>query len=149
MSAEPKAFREGQKIDASCAVCKHVASHYTGCPAMPDPEHAFSTPCGSREGRDECWLCGLPQKRHPRARDRRGDRVSLTASQEAVLVAIRSLIESNGYSPTVREIGAAVGMRSSSSVHAHIEALKRKGALKPTLAGSKRTLLLASAPADA
>jgi len=85
----------------------------------------------------------------PRARDRRGDGVTLTASQEAVLMAIRSLIDKHGYSPSVREIGVLVGMRSSSTVHGHIEALKRKGLVRQGVPGAMRTLVLASGSADA
>jgi len=58
--------------------------------------------------------------------DRRGDGVKLTASQEVVFRAIRTLTQANGYPPSVREIGEAVGMRSPATVHAHIESLKRK-----------------------
>jgi len=85
----------------------------------------------------------------PRACDRRGDGVKLTASQEVVLRAIRTLTQANGYPPSVREIGEAVGMRSPATVHAHIESLKRKGVLKPSAPGSNRTLVLASTLADA
>jgi len=81
--------------------------------------------------------------------DRRGDGVTLTASQEAVLMAIRSLIDKHGYSPSVREIGVLVGMRSSSTVHGHIEALKRKGLVRQGVPGAMRTLVLASGSADA
>lgn len=70
--------------------------------------------------------------------------MKLTAGQEVVLDAIRTLTQANGYPPSVREIGEAVGMRSSSSVHRCIDALKQKGVLKPTTPGSNRTLVIAS-----
>lgn len=35
--------------------------------------------------------------------------------------------ETRGYPPTVREIGDAVGLRSSSTVHAHLVQLQRSG----------------------
>ena len=53
----------------------------------------------------------------------------LTKQQQAVYDFIRSYIETNSIPPTVREIGAAVGLSSTSTVHAHIKALKEKGLL--------------------
>ena len=51
----------------------------------------------------------------------------LTDRQRQVLDFIKSEIKRMGYPPTVREIGAAVGLSSSSTVHAHLEALEAKG----------------------
>jgi len=53
----------------------------------------------------------------------------LTKQQQAVYDFIRSYIETNSIPPTVREIGAAVGLSSTSTVHTHIKALKEKGLL--------------------
>ncbi len=53
----------------------------------------------------------------------------LTKQQQAVYDFIRSYIEDNSIPPTVREIGAAVGLSSTSTVHAHIKTLKEKGLL--------------------
>jgi len=39
-------------------------------------------------------------------------------------------IRENGYSPSVREIGAAVGLRSTASVSYHLQALQEKGLLQ-------------------
>lgn len=50
--------------------------------------------------------------------------------QMAILEFIRSEIESKGYPPSVREICAAVGLRSTSSVHAHLNSLERKGLIR-------------------
>ena len=47
--------------------------------------------------------------------------------QQEVYDYIVSFSKKHGYSPSVREIGAAVGLSSSSSVHAHITALAEKG----------------------
>ena len=55
--------------------------------------------------------------------------MQLTKQQQAVYDFIRSYIENNSIPPTVREIGAAVGLRSTSTVHSHIKALKDKGLL--------------------
>ena len=42
---------------------------------------------------------------------------------------VNTFIQENGYSPSVREIGAAVGLRSTASVSYHIQALQEKGLL--------------------
>jgi len=46
-----------------------------------------------------------------------------------VLDFITDYIERNGYSPSYREIGPAVGLRSSSSVNRYVEVLKEEGKL--------------------
>jgi repressor LexA len=55
---------------------------------------------------------------------------TLTDKQTEILEAIRALIKLNGQSPTVREIGARVRLRSSCSVQKQIEALERAGKIK-------------------
>ena len=52
---------------------------------------------------------------------------ALTARQRAVLECIRSSLDARGYPPTMREIGAAIGLTSPSSVKHQLEALERKG----------------------
>lgn len=49
--------------------------------------------------------------------------------QKKILDYILSTIEDRGYPPSVREIADAVGLTSPSTVHAHLEALQRKGYL--------------------
>ncbi|HEX9505406.1 MAG TPA: transcriptional repressor LexA [Acidimicrobiia bacterium] len=53
----------------------------------------------------------------------------LTPRQRQVLEFIDSEIRHRGYPPSVREIGEAVGLSSSSTVHAHLAALQDKGYL--------------------
>lgn len=50
--------------------------------------------------------------------------------QLAILDYIRQEIEQKGYPPSVREICAAVGLKSTSSVHAHLTQLEKKGLLR-------------------
>lgn len=50
--------------------------------------------------------------------------------REAVLSFIKSHIDQKGYAPTVREIGQAVGLKSSSTVQGHLERLERDGYIK-------------------
>jgi repressor LexA len=54
----------------------------------------------------------------------------LTARQRAILEVIHAHVDDHGYPPSVREIGDAVGLRSSSSVHAQLETLEEKGYLR-------------------
>ena len=51
-------------------------------------------------------------------------------NQQKILDFIRSEIETKGYPPSVREICAAVGLRSTSSVHMHLTQLEKKGLIR-------------------
>lgn len=55
---------------------------------------------------------------------------NLTERQKQIMNYIRDKIKSSGYPPSVREIGEAVGLRSSSTVHNHLVQLEEKGFLK-------------------
>lgn len=60
---------------------------------------------------------------------------------EKVLEYVNAFVQENGYAPSVREIGAAVGLRSTASVSYHIQALQEKGLLAgPGQKGRKRAL---------
>ena len=69
----------------------------------------------------------------------------LTQRQQMVLDFIRQSINERGYPPTLREIGARMGIRSTNGVNDHLRALERKGyltredmksrALRPTSMG--------------
>lgn len=54
----------------------------------------------------------------------------LTHRQQMVLDFIRESITDRGYPPTLREIGARMGIRSTNGVNDHLRALERKGYLK-------------------
>lgn len=54
----------------------------------------------------------------------------LTGRQLQILRFIQQKIAERGYPPSVREIGEALGLRSSSTVHAHISRLVEKGYLR-------------------
>jgi repressor LexA len=64
----------------------------------------------------------------------KGDTMSykreLTDRQRQILDFIRSEIHRRGFPPSVREIGEAVGLSSSSTVHSHLTALEDKGFLR-------------------
>jgi len=54
----------------------------------------------------------------------------LTPRQQQVLDFVDAEVRRRGYPPSVREIGEAVGLSSSSTVHAHLGALQDKGYLR-------------------
>ena len=54
----------------------------------------------------------------------------LTERQRETLQFIAEMVEKRGYPPSVREIGEALGLASSSTVHSHLQALQRKGFLR-------------------
>jgi repressor LexA len=57
------------------------------------------------------------------------DTASVTPRQQRILDFIARTVRDRGYPPTVREIGEAVGLTSSSSVHAQVANLERMGLL--------------------
>ena len=54
----------------------------------------------------------------------------LTERQAEILNFIKEFIVSNGYPPTVREIGKALGLSSPATIHSHINNLVTKGFIK-------------------
>ena len=58
------------------------------------------------------------------------DESGLTPRQRKVLEVIRDSVERRGYPPTIREIGEAVGLSSTSSVSHQLATLQRKGFLR-------------------
>ncbi|KOS62795.1 transcriptional repressor LexA [Lysinibacillus agricola] len=50
--------------------------------------------------------------------------------QEAILEFIKEEVRTKGYPPSVREIGEAVGLASSSTVHGHLARLEQKGFIR-------------------
>ena len=61
---------------------------------------------------------------------------------ELILEFVSQFVKENGYAPSVREIGAAVGLRSTASVSYHLQALQERGLLQsPGAKGRKRALV--------
>lgn len=56
--------------------------------------------------------------------------MELSKRQQAIVDFIRSEVEKKGYPPSVREIGDAVGLASSSTVHGHLSRLEKKGIIR-------------------
>ena len=69
-------------------------------------------------------------RRHERQHRNPEARSSLTERQRTILEVIRTSVTSRGYPPSIREIGDAVGLTSTSSVAHQLRTLERKGYLR-------------------
>src|SRR3712207_5881180 len=56
--------------------------------------------------------------------------LNLTKRQQEIFDFIRKYSAKYGYPPTVRDIGKAIGLTSSSTVHAHLANLEKVGLLR-------------------
>ena len=56
--------------------------------------------------------------------------LNLTKRQQEIFDFIKRYVAQHGYPPTVRDIGKAIGLTSSSTVHAHLANLERVGLLR-------------------
>ena len=66
---------------------------------------------------------------------------------QLILDYVNQFVQDNGYAPSVREIGAAVGLRSTASVSYHLQQLQQKGLLlDPGAKGKKRAIVTALRP---
>ena len=73
---------------------------------------------------------GSPRRKVSELPDGPPDATGLTPRQTKVLATIKEAIEKRGYPPSMREIGQAVGLTSSSSVAHQLRVLEEKGFLK-------------------
>ncbi len=55
---------------------------------------------------------------------------ALSDKQKKILEFLKDEIRAKGYPPSVREIGAAVGLNSSATVHSHLNSLENKGMIR-------------------
>ena len=70
-----------------------------------------------------------------------------TDKAQLILEFVDQFVLENGYAPSVREIGQAVGLRSTASVSYHLQQLQAKGALQaPEGKGKKRAVVTAVRP---
>ena len=66
---------------------------------------------------------------------------------QLILDFVNSFVQENGFAPSVREIGEAVGLRSTASVSYHLQQLQQKGLLlAPGGKGRKRAVVTAQRP---
>lgn len=63
----------------------------------------------------------------------------LSTRQRALLDALARLHRTQGYAPSIRELGDAVGLASTSSVHRHVRILEQRGFIEQRK-GTPRTL---------
>jgi repressor LexA len=73
----------------------------------------------------------------------------LTVRQRQILTMIREWVARHGYPPTMREIGAAVGLASPSSVAHQLKVLEEHGHIRRDARGSRAVDIRASEPAAA
>lgn len=80
------------------------------------------------------WLLRYPGKRTfgapARLRGGRDMAEALSGKRREILEFIGHCLRERGYPPSVREIGAAVGLASSATVHSHLAVLQREGYLE-------------------
>src|SRR5579871_5041419 len=71
----------------------------------------------------------VPYGRHSGWRNMRHETTEKPATerQQRILEVIRAFTAEHGYPPSVREIGERVGLSSSSTIHAHLKALEKRG----------------------
>lgn len=55
---------------------------------------------------------------------------TISSRQRSILDFIKKEVKAKGYPPSVREIGEAVGLASSSTVHGHLARLEKKGYIR-------------------
>ena len=66
---------------------------------------------------------------------------------QLILEFVNTFVQENGFAPSVREIGAAVGLRSTASVSYHLQQLQDKGYLQsPGAKGRKRAIVTSQRP---
>ena len=66
---------------------------------------------------------------------------------QRILEFVNDFVQENGFAPSVREIGAAVGLRSTASVSYHLQQLQEKGYLQsPGAKGRKRAIVTSQRP---
>ena len=63
---------------------------------------------------------------------------------EEIMEYVNQFMLENGYAPSVREIGAAVGLRSTASVSYHLNQLQQKGALQGSTSKGRKRAVVAS-----
>ena len=59
-----------------------------------------------------------------------GTRAETSRKEKAILKFIEDQVKENGYPPSVREIGKAIGLSSTATVHAYLEKLEKQGFIK-------------------
>jgi repressor LexA len=69
-------------------------------------------------------------------------RPKLTARQQQLLRYIEQVVSTTGVPPSIRQIGAALGIRSTNGVRSHLKALEKKGYIHRSLRTSRGIAML-------
>ena len=69
-----------------------------------------------------------------------------TNKADMILEFVNQFVQENGYAPSIREIGQAVGLSSTASVSYHLQQLQAKGLLMSPGKGRKRSVVTAQRP---
>jgi repressor LexA len=69
--------------------------------------------------------------------------MKLSKRQQQIFEFIKHEVREKGYPPSVREIGEAIGLASSSTVHGHLERLEQKGLIRRNPAKPRAIEILA------
>ena len=69
-----------------------------------------------------------------------GTRAETTKKEKAILKFIETQVLENGYPPSVREIGKAIGLSSTATVHAYLEKLDKLSLAIPLASNSANAL---------
>ncbi|TDM04168.1 transcriptional repressor LexA [Macrococcus carouselicus] len=72
----------------------------------------------------------------------------LTKRQQEIYEYLQHIVSTKGYPPSVREIGEAVGLASSSTVHGHLSRLEEKGYIKRDPTKPRAIEIVSSTPAS-
>jgi repressor LexA len=70
---------------------------------------------------------------------------NLTTTERKVLTALTDYVQANGYPPSVRELGDAVGIASTSSVAHVLRALEDKGRIRRSFGRSRAIQIIEAA----
>ncbi|TDL94102.1 transcriptional repressor LexA [Macrococcus brunensis] len=73
----------------------------------------------------------------------------LTKRQQEIYEYLQHIVSTKGYPPSVREIGEAVGLASSSTVHGHLSRLEEKGYIKRDPTKPRAIEIVSTTPASA
>jgi len=73
----------------------------------------------------------------------------LTKRQQEIYEYLQHIVSTKGYPPSVREIGEAVGLASSSTVHGHLSRLEEKGYIKRDPTKPRAIEIVNTTPASA
>src|SRR5579864_8578262 len=93
-------------------------------------------------------VLGSEQRPHHAPGERIELNDQLTERQTKILDYIRYVTRVRSYPPSVREIGEAVGLSSSSTVHNHMNQLERRGLIKRDPSKSRTVQLVGDAEDD-